>query len=78
MKHRGTDFALHIGRAHWALARARRACAAQLYVDLVSAFASAARELIHTPGRSPGHIADIMAKFDMPPDSLELFVHVVS
>ena len=74
---RGTDFAMHFSREHWRHAHCHKLCAAQIYVDLVSAFASAARELVFTQSRTPAAVAAMMHKFEMPPDSMESFAAFV-
>ena len=55
---RGPDLCQHFGRASFEAGRALRLCTGHLYVDLSSAFASVARELLvgFTPG--PGALQD--------------------
>ena len=43
IRRRGTDFALHFARAHWAMLTEASLSGAQLYVDITAAFASLVR-----------------------------------
>lgn len=74
LMHKGTDFGVHVGRLHWEYARQQNLSAAQIYVDLVAAFASTARELVYCPDRSPESLAAIAARLKLDPGSVQEFL----
>ena len=75
---RGTDTAMHIARMHWQWAQVHEMSAAQVYIDVVSAFATLHRALVVCLDRSDASLARIAATFGLPAEALHEVVRIIS